>query len=38
VLTTIPVGIVPDGIAVNPFTNRIYTPNSVTNDVSVIQG
>jgi YVTN family beta-propeller protein/VCBS repeat-containing protein len=36
--TTIPVGSLPEGIAVNPATNRIYVANRGSASVSVIDG
>ena len=42
IIATVPVGNTPDGVAVNPTTNRIYVANavpiSVPNIVSVIDG
>lgn len=38
VITTIPVGDSPRGVAVNPLTNRIYVVNNLSQDVSVISG
>ena len=38
VIDTIPVGINPAGVAVNPLTNRIYVANRNSDDVSVIDG
>ncbi len=42
VVATVAVGTKPDGVAVNPNTNLIYVPNTVTNydsgNVSVIDG
>jgi YVTN family beta-propeller protein len=37
VTATLPVGLVPDGIAVNPATGRAYSVNSNSNSVSIIQ-
>jgi YVTN family beta-propeller protein len=37
-IKTIPVGLNPDGIAVNPNTNMIYVANSAANTISVIDG
>ena len=37
-ITRIPVGAEPQGVAVNPATNRIYTANDGSNDVSVVGG
>lgn len=37
-IATIPVGTDPQGVAVNPLTNRIYVANHGSNDVSVIDG
>jgi YVTN family beta-propeller protein len=36
VVETVPVGVVPDGVASDPFTRRTYVTNSITSDVSVI--
>jgi YVTN family beta-propeller protein len=38
VIDTIPVGINPAGVAVNPLTNRIYVGNLNSDNVSVIDG
>src|SRR5438045_6816512 len=38
VVATIPVGNNPEGVAVNPLTNRAYVTNISDNDVSVIDG
>ncbi len=38
VIATIPVGILPNGIAINENTNRIYVANEIDNTVSVIDG
>ncbi|MBE0343801.1 YncE family protein, partial [Paenibacillus sp. 28ISP30-2] len=38
VIATIPVGVNPAGVGVNPFTNRIYVGNLNSDDVSVIDG
>ena len=38
VATTVPVGKVPQGVAVNPRTNTIYVANSQDSTVSVING
>ena len=38
VIDTIPVGINPAGVDVNPLTNRIYVGNLNSDDVSVIDG
>ena len=38
VVATVPVGTWPDGVAVNPTTNRIYVANCDSNNVSVIDG
>lgn len=38
VIATVPVGSGPWGVAVNPSTNRIYTGNQLSNNVSVIDG
>jgi len=38
VITTIPVGDSPRGVAINPITNRIYVVNNTSQDVSVISG
>lgn len=36
VITTIPVGINPTGVGINPLTNRVYVTNANDNNVSVI--
>ena len=38
VITTIPVGDFPTGVAANPSTNRIYAANESDDTVSVIDG
>ena len=38
VSATIPVGVFPNAIAVNPATNRIYVGNEGTSNISVIDG
>jgi YVTN family beta-propeller protein len=38
VTATIPVGSNPNGVGVNPLTNRIYVANNGNNTVSVIDG
>jgi YVTN family beta-propeller protein len=38
VVATVPVGYDPEDVAVNPATNRIYTANYDTGNVSVIDG
>ncbi len=38
IIATIPVGQVPEGVAVNPNTNTIYVANNGSNNVSVING
>ncbi len=38
VTATIPVGTNPDGMAVNPVSNKIYVANSRSNTVTVIDG
>ena len=34
---TTPVGITPDGLAVDPLTGRVYISNSNSNSVSIIE-
>ncbi|MFZ0513844.1 MAG: hypothetical protein WAM14_19715, partial [Candidatus Nitrosopolaris sp.] len=38
VITSIPVGVNPIGVSVNPLTNMIYVANHSDNTVSVING
>ena len=38
VIATIPVGINPAGVDVNPLTDRIYVANRLSDTVSVIDG
>lgn len=38
VITTIPVGVNPAGVGINPLTNRIFIGNLNSDDVSVIDG
>jgi YVTN family beta-propeller protein len=38
VMATVPVGLGPQGVAVNPGTNRIYVANYYSDNVSVIHG
>lgn len=37
VIGTVTVGLEPQGIDVNPMTNRIYVTNSLSGDLTVIQ-
>jgi YVTN family beta-propeller protein len=38
VIATIPVGTNPNGVGVNPLTNRIFVTNQDDNTISVING
>ena len=38
VTATVPTGLGPIGIALNPVTNKYYVPNNTTNTVTVIDG
>src|SRR4051794_6458869 len=38
VITTVPVGVLPEGLAADPTTNRIYTADQVSNTTAIVDG